>query len=85
MAKKSLIIRFPDGTCARAYVINGVAFDGDSVIVQGSGFVITTIDVDNYEDRQRVMDLIYECMEKGKSATQPDWSFLTDKTKPVKK
>lgn len=79
MSNNTSIIRFPNGACARTYAITGVAFDGDCILVQGSGFVIARFEVDNFEDRQRVADLIFECMEKGKQATQPDWSFLTNK------
>lgn len=85
MSNFTSIIKFPDGSCARTYTITGVIFDGDSIKVQGSGYVITTIEVECYEDRQRVMDLINECMKKGKKAVQPDWSFLSKSAKPDKK
>lgn len=76
MSSNSQIIRFPKG-CTRRYVIvqvrqieTGVGcYDADREMV---GFVRTQ----NQAQKDRVEELLVDCLDSSKKFKQPDWSFL---------
>lgn len=71
------ILRFPDGTGCRTWVIASVTNDENGVACYDSNNNrIGRVDTFDPRAQRRVADAIMDCLDAGKGFKQPDWEKL---------
>lgn len=73
----SNVLRFPNGTGCRTYVITTVEIEDNGVkALNANGNTVAWIESLNRAAQKRVSDALLSCMEGGGRFVQPDWEAL---------
>lgn len=73
----SSMLRFPNGTGCRTYVIASVSIESTGVsALNANGLSVGWVETLNPAAKARVAAAIMDCLDAGKRFVQPDWAVL---------